>query len=70
MQNQMGSKGTGGTLTAIAISNPQKQDIIQEYSTLGNNSKHLQSLSPPIEFPLQLAINANKGSSLVTAGLR
>jgi hypothetical protein len=67
------SRGVGraqGSLTAIAITNSQSQDVLQEYSTVGNNTKHLRTLATPIEFPLQLVIQNNRISSSLVMPLR
>ena len=55
--------GTGGSLTSIFVNNPEDQDVLQEYTTVGNNSKHLRTLCHQIQHPVQIRINNHLVSS-------
>ena len=55
--------GAGGSLTTIFANNPEDQDVLQEYTTFGNNSKYLRTLCHQIQHPVQIRINNNPISS-------
>ena len=54
---------TKGSLTSIFTNSPEDQDVLQEYTTFGNNSKYLRTLCPQIQHPLSCRINHNPISS-------
>lgn len=58
-------------MTSIVISSSENQEVMQEYTTLGNNSKHLKTLGAEIRHPLQMSINNTKiGSSKLKDAMR
>ena len=61
--NELYSRSTytqASSVSTVVVTNAQDQDVVQEYTTLGNNSKHLRTLGQQIEFPLSLVKNHNK----------